>query len=180
MYNRQISFETKRVSRFVPNDLGVAGESRKTPAGDGTPWWMPPETTGDFHENDPSPIDLKMLPSSDVNSLAIVAHQLLTGSVLPVTSGATIFKHRDSIPDSPSKTMIMNFGRTNRAKLQSANDDTRQEAQRIMLDIYSGHVAQECRMEDLEKTLLSPAMLPQRTEMQFPNQVLDSLKAALN
>lgn len=49
---------------------------------------MPPETTGDFHGNGPSPIDLKMLPSSDVYSLAIVAHQLLTGSLLPVTSGA--------------------------------------------------------------------------------------------
>ncbi|CAN0133154.1 unnamed protein product [Ectocarpus sp. 6 AP-2014] len=160
----------KNFSRFVLTDLGVAGESGKTPAGGGTPWWMPPETTGDFHGNGPSPIDLKMLPSSDVYSLAIVAHQLLTGSVLPVTSGATIFKHRDSIPNSPSKTMVMDFRRTNRAKLQAANDDMRQEAQRIMFDIYSGHVAQECRMEDLEKTLLSPAMLPQRTEMQFPNQ----------
>ncbi|CAM9931214.1 unnamed protein product, partial [Ectocarpus sp. 13 AM-2016] len=60
--------------------------------------------------------------------------------------------------------MIMDFGRANRAKLQSANDDTRQEAQRIMLDIYSGHVAQECRKEDLEKNLLFPAMLPQRED----------------
>ncbi|CAM9156442.1 unnamed protein product [Ectocarpus fasciculatus] len=173
----------KNFSRFVLTDLGEAGESGKTPAGGGTPWWVPPETIGDYHGNGPSPIDLKMLPSSDVYSLAIVAHQLLTGSLLPVTSGATIFKHRDSIPDSPSKTMIMDFRRTNRAKLQAADDDSRQEAQRIILGIYSGHVAQECRMDDLEKTLLSPAMFPQRREMQFSNQarkVLDVLKAALN
>lgn len=31
-------------------------------------------------------------------------------------------------------------------------------------------MAQECRMDDLDKTLLSPAMLPQRKDMQFPDQ----------
>ena len=53
----------------------------------GTPTWMPPEAVGSFFGNETTLFVVPMHASFDVYSLGMVAHQLLTGSTLPLTSG---------------------------------------------------------------------------------------------
>lgn len=69
-----------------PSDV-LQTEAEKAVADVGTPMYMPPETMVSMYGDYCPGFDLKMDVSFDVYTLAIVGHQLLTGSVYPVTSG---------------------------------------------------------------------------------------------
>ena len=66
-----------------PQPSAEAGNHLAT---NGTPPWMPPEAVESLYGEDETPAFV-MDASFDAYSLGIVAHQLLTGSPLPLTCG---------------------------------------------------------------------------------------------